>query len=150
MNIELTAQTTKLLHLSVMDLCSIWSHQLCPRNPGLVFWLCHQSIVWVWANPFIRLCLSVLFFPTVACLWLLTYCEDAWEQGLVSTVYRKCYLVSRFLLKPLYATSQISNNNIPIHISLCLCTTIQSQLAYCAFWGPSPQGNSSQILNSFH
>lgn len=147
MNIELTAQTTKLLYLSVMDLCSIWSHQLCPRNPGLVFWLCHWPIVWVWANHFIWLCFSLFssspLLPVFDYLCTVRISED-------STVYRKCYLTSQFLLKPLYATSQISNNNIPIHISIRLCTPIQLQLAYCAFWGPSPRGNSSQIENSFH
>lgn len=73
MNIELTAHTTKLLHLSVMDLCSMWSHQLCPRNPGLVFGfatdlLCEFGLITL-------SCCASLFSLPCCCPSLATYVQ---------------------------------------------------------------------------
>lgn len=114
MNIELTAQTTKLIHLSVMDLCSIWSYLLCSRNSGLVFWLCHGSIVRIWAHHFNQLCLCSLL--PHCCLSLTTDVQRGWlRTGLVSAMSRKCYVASQFLEKPLYATSEVNNYNLSIH-----------------------------------
>lgn len=121
MNIELTAHTTKLLHLSVMDLCSIWSCQLCPRNPGLVFWLCHWSFVWVWANHFILLCLPVLpslLLPIFGYLCTVRMSEN--RDWFLLCIENIIYYLLFSILTFAKATSQLNNNNMPVHLSVCV------------------------------
>lgn len=116
MNIELTAHTTKLLHLSVMDLCSMWCHQLCPRNPGLVFGfatdlLCEFGLITL------SCCASLVSLPC-CCPSLATYVQ--W--GCLRTGIGFC-CAQRMLFSILTfakATSQLNNNNMPIHISVCV------------------------------